>query len=130
MAKSVYKKNDEGQLENIGILISQAEFNNKRNNGASAIPNGSNLDSYQNEGWWYTGSGNNCSNRPSGVDAFGLLVIRTASGWRAQILIASNNSTNNVYVRTYTGEAWQAWRRLQFDDEEKDTYLEYETISL
>lgn len=71
-----------------------------------------NLNDYHTEalcGWYYAGGGNTVSNKPSGVDAFGLWVLRTAIGWYAQELYASNANTNKMFIRTWNGSGWTAW---------------------
>ena len=71
-----------------------------------------NLNDYHTEalcGWYYAGGGNTVSNKPSGVDAFGLWVLRTAIGWYTQELYAANSSTNKMFIRTWNGSGWTAW---------------------
>ena len=71
-----------------------------------------NLNDYHTEalcGWYYAGGGNTVSNKPSGVGAFGLWVLRTAIGWYAQELYASNANTNKMFIRTWNGSGWTAW---------------------
>ena len=91
MAKQVYKKDADGNLSNIGILISQTEFNNKQNIGAAQISNGSNLNDYKSEGRYYAIYSSNYQNVPINVYDFGLLVLKTASSEISQILILFNN---------------------------------------
>ncbi|MDE6534163.1 MAG: hypothetical protein K2M27_11610 [Muribaculaceae bacterium] len=43
--------------------------------------------------------GNTVSDKPAGVDAFGMLSMRTAGGWQGQLLMSSNTSTG-LYWRT------------------------------
>ena len=50
-------------------------------------------------GWYYAAGGNTVQNKPAGVDAFGLFVVQDASGWFAQVLYSSNQSTNKVFMR-------------------------------
>ena len=49
---------------------------------AKQIPSGTDLNiyTYDKAGWYYAAGGNSCPNRPSGIDAFGLEVLRNASG--------------------------------------------------
>ena len=49
---------------------------------ATRIENGTDLNTYtyHKAGWYYASGGNNCRNRPSGIDAFGLEVLRSAEG--------------------------------------------------
>lgn len=50
---------------------------------------------------YHAGGGNSVADKPSGVDAFGVFTMQTASGWRGQILMSSNTSTG-LYWRTAT----------------------------
>ena len=48
---------------------------------------------------YYAGGNNSVTDKPSGVDAFGMLTMQTAGGWKGQILISSNTNTG-LYWRT------------------------------
>lgn len=50
---------------------------------------------------YHTGGGNSVKDKPSGVDAFGVFTMQTASGWYGQLLMSSNTSTG-LYWRTAT----------------------------
>lgn len=50
---------------------------------------------------YHAGGGNSVADKPSGVDAFGVFTMQTASGWHGQILMSSNTSTG-LYWRTAT----------------------------
>lgn len=71
-----------------------------------------NLNDYHTEsqcGWYYAGGGNTVKSKPSNVDAFGMWLLRTASGYYTQELYGSNISLNRCYMRTYTAGSWTAW---------------------
>lgn len=71
-----------------------------------------NLNDYHTEaqcGWYYAGGSNTVTNKPSGVDAFGMWVLRTASGYYTQELYGSNSNLNKCYMRTYTASSWTTW---------------------
>ena len=71
-----------------------------------------NLNDYKTEalcGWYYAGGSNTVTNKPSGVDAFGMWVLRTAGGYYTQELYGSNNNLNKCYMRTWTSSSWTAW---------------------
>lgn len=58
----------------------------------------------------YFGCGNNTvSNKPSGVDAFGLEVKKTAAGYLAQVLTEGNTTANKTWIRQFNASAWGAW---------------------
>lgn len=122
MAKQVYKKDADGNLSNIGILISQSEFNSKQSIGAAQISNGSNLDDYKSEGRYYAIYGSNYQNVPSDVNEFGLIVLKTSTSQICQVLISSNL----VYVRNFNGTSWTDWKQIEF----KEETLEYSTINI
>lgn len=50
---------------------------------------------------YHAGEGNRVKDKPSGVDAFGVFTMQTASGWYGQLLMSSNTSTG-LYWRTAT----------------------------
>lgn len=90
---------------------------------ATQVPTGSDLndlDALGDAGYYYAQGGNNCTNKPSGVDAFGLIVLRSASGAYAQILISANNNNSKTYARTnYPAGTWSAWHAWTWDEELK-----------
>lgn len=70
------------------------------------------LDDYKTEaqcGWYYAGGSNTVMNKPTGVDAFGMWLLRTASGYYTQELYGSNNNLNKCYMRTWKSTAWTDW---------------------
>lgn len=58
---------------------------------------------------YYAGGSNTTTNVPSQVGAYGLIVLRNASGYTAQLMISSSG---NWYSRTHSGTAWDAWNQL------------------
>lgn len=70
------------------------------------------LNDYKTEaqcGWYYAGGSNTVTNKPSGVDAFGMWVLRTAQGYYTQELYGSNSNLNKCYMRTWTSSSWTDW---------------------
>lgn len=67
-------------------------------------------------GWYHCGGSNNCKHKPTGVDAFGLEVGRSAEGYYFQVLTDGNAHPSRRYVRTY-GSAWTAWQKLAITSE-------------
>lgn len=49
--------------------------------------------------------GNTVANKPSGLDSFGLLVLRSAGGYTTQLAY----SGSDLYARYYNGTTWYAW---------------------
>lgn len=60
---------------------------------------------------YYAGESNTVSDKPSGVDAFGMFTMQTASGWQGQILMASNAATS-LYWRTANNNFNGGWRKI------------------
>lgn len=60
---------------------------------------------------YYAGGNNTVSDKPSGVDAFGMFTMQTASGWQGQILMASNTATS-LYWRTANNNFNGGWRKI------------------
>lgn len=81
-------------------------------------------------GWYYAAGDNTVVNKPSGVDAFGLEVGRSATGWFYQILKSSNQNTNKIYIRNYDNSinTWSSWSRLVLDSELPPTPKTYSGI--
>lgn len=72
--------------------------------------NGVNLDTLRTPGMYWAGGGNTNTNKPTGVDAFGLEVLQSAGGWYTQICYASNNQKKQ-FVRYYNSgtSSWSDW---------------------
>lgn len=85
------------------------------------------LDDYLDEGkWYYAGGGNSITNKPSGVDAFGLYVGRNASGCRYQKLITSSGI---IWFRYYYSAAWKTWVRWYTDKNTDQKVLQSATTT-
>lgn len=72
--------------------------------------NGVNLDTLRTPGMYWAGGGNTNTNKPTGIDAFGLEVLQSAGGWYTQICYASNNQEKQ-FVRYYDAgtKVWKDW---------------------
>lgn len=72
--------------------------------------NGVNLDTLRTPGRYFAGGGNTNTGKPINVDAFGLEVIQSASGWYTQICYASDNQEKQ-FVRYYNSgtSSWSDW---------------------
>ena len=78
------------------------------------------LDTIKTVGFYYSGGDNKITNKPYGVDAFGLIVLQSANGWYTQLLYASNLG-KQLYTRWYDGSTWTSWV--------KETYIKNLSIS-
>lgn len=67
-------------------------------------------------GTYYAADGNTCTNKPSGVDGFGMMVIRSNTGHATQILYCNGTQ----YIRNYDGSAWGTWSTAETSDHKHD----------
>ena len=70
---------------------------------------GENLNDITTPGEYVAVGGNAVTNKPSGVDAFSLQVLRSAGGWYEQVIIGSNLLSGKIYQRRRMGTAWSSW---------------------
>ena len=72
------------------------------------------LNSYTDSGTYYASGGNKVTNKPTNIDAFGLSIVRTASGYVTQTLYPANSATDidTPYIRTYQAGTWTAWSQF------------------
>lgn len=81
-------------------------------NKSVELTNSDNLNSYGSVdkcGWYHAGDGNTVANKPSGVDHFGMFVMRTASGVITQILYDNNEK---IWTRSRVNSSWSSWTAL------------------
>ena len=77
---------------------------------------GTDLNTTLTPGFYYGGGNNNCTNKPSNIDAFGLIVYKTANGYTTQELTEGNTTPGKKYIRQYTGSAWSSWTQMKYTD--------------
>lgn len=85
------------------------------------------FNTYSHVGVWYCGGANRVLNKPNGVDSFGLLVMRSATGYFTQVLIAGNKETSKTYVRTFGADSWTVWKEVAFSDSNVASATKLET---
>lgn len=82
------------------------------NSSATELTN-QNLDAYKGTGYmgkmYYGAGGNSVTGKPSGVDNFWMLVVRTGVGVFNQLLTDKNS---NLWVRYYNANSWSAWKQV------------------
>lgn len=71
-----------------------------------------NLNDVGTPGFYNASGGNTVTNKPSGIDAFGLVVVKSASNYTTQICIGGNNIPNKIFIRRYDSNAWTNWEYL------------------
>ena len=64
---------------------------------------------YGDVAFYYAGGGNTCTNKPSGVDNFGMFSFRSAGGWYTQILYGSDD---DLWTRRYASSSWTSWVKI------------------
>lgn len=74
-----------------------------------ALTNQSLNDYHNGVNFYYGAGGNTCTNKPPGVDNFGMFVFQSAGGWWTQILYGSDD---DMYTRRYGGSTWTAWSKI------------------
>ena len=83
-------------------------------------------------GRYWAGGNNSVVNKPSGVDSFGMEVIRTATGVITELLfghVTSDNNSVHMYMRRYysTAGGWEEWKEL-LTSASLGNYLTYEDL--
>lgn len=79
------------------------------------LAHNANLNDVTTPGFYSCGGGNSILNKPTGVDAIGLIVTHNASGnYYTQILTTSSNA--NTYRRTCLNGSWSGWTQDKYTD--------------
>lgn len=80
-----------------------------------------NLDDTKTVGLYFAGGSNSVKNKPTGIDAFGLEVKRTAGGYLVQVLTEGNTNAMKTWIRQFNASAWSAWAHY-FDSNHTPTW--------
>ena len=80
-----------------------------------------NLDDTKTVGLYSAGGTNSVKNKPTGVDAFGLEVKKTAGGYLVQVLTEGNINPMKTWIRQFNASAWSAWAHY-FDSNHAPTW--------
>lgn len=80
-----------------------------------------NLDDTKTVGLYFAVGSNSVKNKPTGVDAFGLEVKRTAEGYFVQVLTEGNINPMKTWIRQFNASAWSAWAHY-FDSNHAPTW--------
>lgn len=78
------------------------------------ITGSQNLNTFVTSGFYYAAGSNSITNKPSGADAFGMIVFKDAGSRTIQFLVATSNTTTldkKFYFRETTdnGTSWTNW---------------------
>lgn len=79
------------------------------NQAARGDNNLNNINSLQQCGWYFAGGNNKVTNKPSGVDYFGMFLMQIADGVVAQILY---DNSDKIWTRKYINSSWSSWTAL------------------
>lgn len=76
------------------------------------LANNADLNDITTVGFYRRGGGNSITNKPSGVDSFGLIVVHSAAGaYYEQVLFDTSN--RETYIRyKETTSTWGAWQKI------------------
>jgi len=77
---------------------------------------------------YYNSSGNSIADKPSGVDAFGMMTLKAAFGWTGQILVSSNTATG-LYWRVANNSFNGGWRTV-LDSANYTSFVKTYTLTL
>lgn len=80
-----------------------------------------NLDDIKTVGLYFAGGANSVKNKPTGIDAFGLEVKRTATGYLVQVLTEGNIHPMKTWIRQGDDNVWSAWAHY-FDSNHTPTW--------
>lgn len=78
---------------------------------APQIANGTDLNTVDTEGRWWASGGNGCTNAPP-INAFGLLVFRSATGYIRQVAIEGDGDRIFVRRKNKNNNAFGNWEEL------------------
>ena len=95
----------------------ESEMNSKLGAKAESVVLAANsdLNTVKTPGIYSCGGGNSIKNKPSGLDAIGLIVVHNASGeYYTQILTSSSDA--NTYRRTCLNDTWSTWTQDKYTD--------------
>lgn len=98
-----------GSAQNVSVKgLGSAAYTNASNYATQTVLTNQNLNSLTVAGFYNAGGGNTVTNKPSGVDAFGLEVVHTAGGtYYVQILY--KNGEVIPYRRYCNNGTWTSW---------------------
>lgn len=80
-----------------------------------------NLDDTKTVGLYFADGTNSVKNKPTGIDAFGLEVKKTAEGYLVQVLTEGNTNPMKTWIRQFNASAWSAWAHY-FDSNHTPTW--------
>ena len=88
--------------------VIKTELDKKMNIEATALTN-ENLNDIMTYGFYFGGGFNTVTNKPEGIDGFGLHVYRSAGGYVIQELTGANINDRSKYIRQYNAGTWTTW---------------------
>lgn len=101
----------EGQISSLDSKIYLLE-------NAPQIANGTDLNTVDTEGRWWAFGGNGCLNVPVGVNAFGLIVVRTATDYIRQIIITGDGDDIFVRRKNKNNDTFGNWEQIALNSKQ------------
>lgn len=96
-----------GGVANSAVFLTSEELTNEDLNDYNFVNMGANyIDGAK---YYYAAGGNTVTNGPSGINGFGLLVFRNASGNTLQYLYGSQGEQ---FYRVHKGSSWSEWYKV------------------
>ena len=102
-------------LEEVEALIEEGTSNIKDSIKNPILLTNEDLNLYKGDdklGVYYGGGGNASANKPDNVSAFGLIVVKTASGNYSQLMFAGKEGYYDLIKRDYVNSSWTEWENV------------------
>lgn len=103
------RQGDSGTWQGVRTLLDSVNYSNQM---AAELTNDNLNDGATNGicGLFYAAANNTCKNTAVSGKAFFLIAIRIAANAKTQVAIYPHN--NAIYMRSWAGNAWTAWRQI------------------
>ena len=102
-ANSSHTHNYAGSSSAGGAATSAAKLN------GISLTNQDLNDYHSGVNFYYGSGGNTCTNKPNGIDNFGMFVFQSAGGWYTQMLYGSDD---DLYMRRWVNDSWTSWSKV------------------
>ena len=97
------------------LSAAQGKVLNNEKAASKVLSAGVDLNTVKTPGMYSCGGGNSIKNKPTGIDAIGLIVVHNASGeYYTQIL--TTNTNRNTYRRYCNNGTWDSWTTDRYSD--------------
>ena len=118
------KVNTNGTNTNVAVKgLGSAAYTNSSDYSVSKTLTAEDLDDVIIPGFYNSGGGNTVTNKPSGVEHFGLEVIHGASGAYYVQILFEDSFSNVVWRRHCQNGTWSAWTKDSYTDTHWTSHL-------